>query len=100
MTVASLEPASSPATAATLPEMRLSPAEHERLRRQHSRRRALTAYTFLLPCAVFFIAFLVIPVVYLFYLTFHNGGIITPATYVGLDNWRKAWSDELVRTTI
>lgn len=80
--------------------MRLNPAEHERLRRHHTRRRALTAYAFLLPSAVFFIAFLVIPVIYLFYLTFHNGGIITPATFVGLDNWRKAWSDELVRTTI
>lgn len=80
--------------------MRLSPAEHERLRRQHSRRRALTAYGFLLPSAIFFVAFLLIPVFYLFYLTFHNGGIITPATFVGLDNWQKAWSDELVRTTI
>lgn len=99
MTVASLESAVSPA-AAPPPDMRLSPAEHERLRRQHSRRRALTAYAFLLPSAIFFIAFLLIPVVYLFYLTFHNGGIITPATFVGLDNWRKAWSDELVRTTI
>jgi multiple sugar transport system permease protein len=100
MTVASLETAASTAATALPPDMRLSPAEHERLRRQHLRRRALTAYAFLLPSAVFFIAFLLIPVVYLFYLTFHNGGIITPATFVGLDNWRKAWSDELVRTTI
>jgi len=85
MTVATLKTTASPATAAAPPEMRLSPAEHERLRRQHSRRRALTAYAFLLPSAVFFIAFLLIPVVYLFYLTFHNGGIITPATFVGLE---------------
>jgi ABC-type sugar transport system permease subunit len=82
------------------PTMRLSPQEHERLRRQHARRRALTAYAFLLPNAIFFIAFLLIPVIFLLYLTFHNGGIITPAEFVGLDNWRQAWSDELVRTTI
>jgi ABC-type sugar transport system permease subunit len=80
--------------------LRLSPAEHARLRRQHERRRALTAYAFLLPNAVVFVAFLLIPVLFLFYLTFHNGGIITPAEFVGLDNWRRAWSDELLRTTI
>ncbi len=46
--------------------MRLSPQEHERLRRQHAQRRALTAYLFLLPNAIFFIAFLLIPVVFMF----------------------------------
>ncbi len=80
--------------------MRLSRQEHVRLKRQQSRRRALTAYVFLLPNAIFFVAFLLIPVLYLLYLTFHNGGIITPAEFVGLDNWRSTWSDELVRTTI
>jgi ABC-type sugar transport system permease subunit len=89
-----------PVTASPAHAMRLSPEEHERLRRQHARRRALTAYAFLLPNAVCFIAFLLIPIAFLFYLTFHNGGIITPARFVGLDNWQRAWSDDLVRTTI
>src|SRR5829696_10049335 len=80
--------------------MRLSPEEHERLRRQHARRRSLTSYAFLLPNAVCFIAFLLIPIAFLFYLTFHNGGIITPARFVGLENWQRTWSDDLVRTTI
>ncbi|MCA9879005.1 MAG: sugar ABC transporter permease [Thermomicrobiales bacterium] len=80
--------------------MRLSREEHARLRRQQSRRRALVAYAFLLPNAVFFLAFLVFPILFLLYLTFHNGGIITPAEFVGLANWQKAWSDPLVRTTI
>jgi multiple sugar transport system permease protein len=80
--------------------MRLSQEEHRRLRRSYMRRRALTAYGFLLPNAIFFIAFLLIPVGYLFYLTFHNGGIITPTTYVGLDNWRDLWGDDLIITAI
>jgi ABC-type sugar transport system permease subunit len=80
--------------------MRLSPAEHRRLRRRYRWRRALTAYGFLLPNAVFFIAFLLVPVGYLFFLTFHNGGIITPAKYVGLRNWREVWNDPLVITAI
>src|SRR5919107_4728345 len=87
-------------TASPAHAMRLSPEEHERLRRQHARRRALTAYAFLLPNAVFFIAFLVVPILFLFYLTFQNGGIITPPRFVGLENWQRAWSDDLVRTTI
>ena len=82
------------------PSMRLSPADHERLRRQAARKRALVAYGFLLPNAIFFVTFLLLPIGFLLYLTFHNGGIITPAEYVGLDNWQRAWSDELVRTTI
>src|SRR5829696_9332865 len=99
MTTLSLDRAA-PAAASAAPTMRLSPEEHERLRRQHARRRAMTAYAFLLPNAVFFIAFLVIPIIFLFYLTFHNGGIITPARFVGLEIWQRAWSDDLLRTTI
>jgi ABC-type sugar transport system permease subunit len=80
--------------------MRLSAEEHRRLATRYRRRRALTAYAFLLPNAIFFIAFLLVPVGYLFYLTFHNGGIITPAQYVGFDNWRKLWGNALVTTAI
>ncbi len=76
--------------------MRLSPEEHRRLARRYRWRRAATAYAFLLPNAVFFVAFLLVPLGYLFYLTFHIGGIITPATYVGLQNWRDLWGDDLV----
>jgi multiple sugar transport system permease protein len=80
--------------------MRLSPEEHRRLARRYRLRRAMTAYGFLLPNAVFFVAFLLVPVGYVFYLTFHNGGIITPAEYVGLDNWRKLWDNDLVVTAV
>jgi multiple sugar transport system permease protein len=80
--------------------MRLSPEEHRRLARRYRMRRALTAYGFLLPNAVVLVAFLLVPVGYLFYLTFHNGGIITPAEYVGFDNWRKLWGNDLVITAI
>jgi hypothetical protein len=71
MTTVYLERAG-PATTSPAHTMRLSPEEHERLRRQHARRRARTAYAFLLPNAVCFIAFLLIPILFLFYLTFHH----------------------------
>lgn len=76
---------------------RLTGEEHKRLRRRYLARRALSAYAFLLPNALFFIAFLLMPIVYLLVLTMYNGGIITPAQYVGLDNWRDVFRDPLVR---
>ena len=80
--------------------MQLSAEEHRQLRRNYQRRRTLTGYGFLLPNAVFFVVFLLAPIVYLVYLTFHNGGIITPAEFVGLDNWRELWGDDLIITAI
>jgi ABC-type sugar transport system permease subunit len=78
----------------------LSPEEHRRLQRRYRARRSLTAYLFLLPGAFFFIAFLVVPIIFLFFYTFHNGGIISEREYVGLSNWRNVWRDDLVITAI
>jgi len=80
--------------------MRHSAEEHRRLRRNYQRRRTLTAYGFLMPNAIFFVVFLLAPIVYLVFLTFHNGGIITPTEFVGLDNWRDLWGDDLIITAI
>ncbi|MEZ4498606.1 MAG: sugar ABC transporter permease [Thermomicrobiales bacterium] len=78
----------------------LSEDEHRRQRRRYRARRALTAYLFLLPATVFFVAFLVVPIAFLVFYTFHNGGIISPRVYVGLDNWRNVFRDDLVITAI
>lgn len=60
----------------------------------------MTAYLFLLPGALFFLAFLVVPIILLFFYTFNNGGIISPRVWVGLANWRNVWRDQLVITAI
>jgi multiple sugar transport system permease protein len=78
----------------------LSPEEHRRLERRYRARRSITAYLFLLPGAIFFIAFLLIPIGFLFFYTFHNGGIISERKYVGLSNWRNVWREDLVVTAI
>jgi ABC-type sugar transport system permease subunit len=80
--------------------MRLSADEHDRLRRRYRAHRSMTGYFFLLPSAFFFVAFMVVPIVFLFYYTFHNGGIISDRTFVGLSNWQNVWSDELVVAAI
>ena len=80
--------------------MRLSADEHDRLRRRYRAHRSMTGYFFLLPSAFFFVAFMAVPIVFLFYYTFHNGGIISDRTFVGLSNWKNVWSDELVVAAI
>ena len=78
----------------------LSKEEHRRLQRRYRNRRTLTAFLFLLPGTIFFVAFLVIPIVLLFFYTFNNGGIISEREWVGLANWRNVLRDDLVITAI
>lgn len=81
--------------AATSPS-HLSEREHRRQRFRAAVRHNLTAYAFLAPILVFFLVFLALPVVWLFYLTFQHDGILAPAQYAGLENWRRTFSDPLV----
>jgi ABC-type sugar transport system permease subunit len=80
--------------------MRLTAEEHQRLRRRYQMRKSLTAYAFLVPNAIFFTVFLLVPIGYLFFYTFNTGGVISERKWVGLDNWRQLWGDELVVTVI
>ncbi|MCP9486290.1 MAG: sugar ABC transporter permease, partial [Gaiellaceae bacterium MAG52_C11] len=82
------------------PRRRLTAAEHRRLSRRYKARRALRAYAFLAPVFVFFSVFLVVPCIWLLWGTFHAGGVYGPSEFVGLENWKTAFSDPLVRTTI
>ena len=78
----------------------LTPDEHRRLRKRYRRRTNLTAYAFLSPNLVAFVVFLLIPVAWLFLSTFRTGGVLGPAQFVGLDNWRDTFSNPLVQTSI
>jgi ABC-type sugar transport system permease subunit len=73
---------------------------HRSLRRRYEIRKTLQAYLFLAPFLVFFAAFLLVPVIFLFWLTFHSEGILAPPIFVGLDNWRRTFTDPLVLKTI
>jgi ABC-type sugar transport system permease subunit len=74
----------------------LSEDEHRKQRFRAAMRHNLTAYAFLAPILVFFAIFMALPVVWLFYLSFQRDGILAPAQFVGLDNWRRTFSDGLV----
>jgi multiple sugar transport system permease protein len=73
---------------------------HRAMRRRYALRKTAQAYVFLAPFLVFFCIFLLIPVLWLFWLTFHSEGILAPQVYVGLENWRRILTNPLVVKTI
>src|SRR5450755_2153053 len=77
--------------------LRLSPAQHRQLRRQARIKRELTAWLFLGPMFVFFVVFLVIPVVGTLWWSTQAGGIVNGTKSVGLQNFERL--PELVGAT-
>jgi ABC-type sugar transport system permease subunit len=67
--------------------MRLTQAEHRRLRWRARLRRELTGWAFLAPMLFFFVVFLLIPVVDTFWWSTRSGGILGPSVGVGLQNY-------------
>ncbi len=85
---------------AAKPPLRLSAAEHRRLARRFYLRRSAVGYLFILPNLIFFVVFLVYPLLSVIPLTFENGGIISPAQWVGLQNWQTVLNDPIFRQVI
>ncbi|AVX04925.1 Sn-glycerol-3-phosphate transport system permease protein UgpA [Maritalea myrionectae] len=79
---------------------KLSAEEHRILKRRFKRRQNLIAFAFLAPNLVFFAGFLLIPIVVLFWQTFHSGGVMSPMKFVGLENWHRTFIDPLVLKSI
>ncbi len=67
--------------------LKLSQAEHDRLARRYRLRRYGLAFIFLSPSFFFLIVVLLIPSLWVIYLSFHQGGIFNAARFVGLNNW-------------
>jgi multiple sugar transport system permease protein len=64
-----------------------------RARRRQALRRNATALAFLAPSLCCFGVFLLLPVGWVVRQSFQRGGVLGPATWVGLDNWRAALAD-------
>lgn len=77
------------------PRRRLTPEEHRKLARKYRIKKALTGYAFIAPNFIFFTIFLLIPVVWVFWWSLNSGGVLSPAEYVGLENWREILNDPL-----
>jgi multiple sugar transport system permease protein len=64
-------------------------------------RKEWTAYLFLLPSLLQFGVLMVFPVIFSFYLSFHEWNILEPAKpFVGLDNYERLLTDRRVRQAI
>ena len=74
-------------------ELTLSPDEYRRASTRYRRRRSRTAYLFVLPYLIPFLAFLVVPVFWSIWLSFNKGGLLDEAKFVGLQNWREIADD-------
>ena len=64
-----------------------------RRRGRGERKRARTGWLFVLPFAVVFLAFLVAPLLYAFYLSLYTKGLATGIVFAGLDELHQAFTD-------
>ena len=64
-----------------------------RRRGLNERKRSRTGLLFVLPFAVVFLAFLVAPLLYAFYLSLYSKGLATGVVFAGLKNYRTAFTD-------
>lgn len=84
--------------AATGARHRLSPDEHRALARRYRQRRALTGYAFVAPVLVFFVVFMIYPMLRVVLYSFQSGGVLEQPKFVGLENWSKVLNSDLVHT--
>jgi ABC-type sugar transport system permease subunit len=68
---------------------RLSAREHRNLRFRRRLHRNLTGWAFIAPFGVFFVAFLLIPVLGVFYWSTRSGTLTTAGEFVGLKNFER-----------
>jgi multiple sugar transport system permease protein len=64
-----------------------------RRRSLNERKKARTGWLFVLPFAVVFVAFLILPLVYAFYLSLYSKGLATGVVFAGLKNYVTAFTD-------
>lgn len=65
-----------------------------------TRRRTLTAYLFLLPNLIAFVAFMAVPFGWVLWLSFNRGGILGATQFVGLHNWIGIFHDPVAVTAV
>jgi multiple sugar transport system permease protein len=68
--------------------------------RSLARREAIAAYLFISPAAILYIVFIAAPLVGAIILSFFEWDLLTPAKYVGFQNYRELYHDEEARKAI
>jgi multiple sugar transport system permease protein len=84
------------ATAVATPSSPDQPASRQAAPRRRSlneRKKSRTGWMFVAPFALVFVAFLVLPLVYAFYLSLYSKGLATGVVFAGLRNYTTAFTD-------
>lgn len=77
--------------------MRSPPDDVARAIRRGSRpRHDWSGYLFISPAVVLFVVFIVGPFIYAIGLSLYSWDLLTPKTFIGLDNFREMWHDPLL----
>lgn len=66
---------------------------HGKFLSKSKRQEALTGYLFVLPDFAGLIIFVIIPILYAMFISFHDWDLIGPRTFIGLRNFHELWLD-------
>ena len=75
------------------PDQPTARAATPRRRGLNERKKARTGLLFVAPFALVFVAFLILPLVYAFYLSLYSKGLATGVVFAGLKNYATAFTD-------
>jgi multiple sugar transport system permease protein len=70
-----------------------APAVSPRRRSLNERKKSRTGWLFIAPFALVFVAFLILPLVYAFYLSLYSKGLATGVVFAGVKNYATAFTD-------
>jgi multiple sugar transport system permease protein len=85
--------ANATAVATPSPPHQPGSATAPRRRSLNERKKSRTGWLFVAPFALVFVAFLVLPLVYAFYLSLYSKGLATGVIFAGLSNYATAFTD-------
>src|SRR5215218_7746707 len=75
------------------PNQPTATAVSPRRRSLNERKKSRTGWLFIAPFALVFVAFLILPLVYAFYLSLYSKGLATGVVFAGLKNYATAFTD-------
>lgn len=74
--------------------------QEDKASKKHKWKDHLTSYLFLVPALSFLFVFILIPIVYLFYLSFHRYRLPDEPKFIGLENYVRLFHDEVFLKSI
>lgn len=73
-------------------------SENEKYRRRRQRKDNISGYLFLAPAIIFFLIFILVPIVLAGVLSFFDYNLVEQAEFVGIENIKRIFTDKNVRT--